>query len=291
MTPHQGSVGIIAFAMLNSALLIAADALPPATDQMLLEYPGVRVYSREGRVRAVYGRPMIEAATPAESAQLWWERHAESFGVPDLELRLVKQRQLGQTEEFTVQRYEQFIDGVPVEAGVARLLVRNDQQSSVVYVGAKLASEPPGGFLLDAIDGDQARTIVRSMGLYAVLDAWTEPELVIFNGDANDGAGPAVRAWRFTGGEPGIASTVKYTFFVDAATGELVHVRDEIAHVVDLVGHVGGNGSPGVLPDVDYNLPVKLNMPEIEVTIVGGAADFTDRDGDYVLLHGGTDPV
>ena len=156
------------FAVLSSAVLTLA------ADRVTLEYPGLRIYTHEGRVRAIYGRPTAGAATSTESAQLWWKRHAESF---------------------------------------------------VVYVGAKLAGEPPGGFLLDAIEGDQARAIVRTMALYAA----------------------------------------------------------------NVVGHVGGNASPGLLPDVEYNLAVEMSMPEIEVRIVGGTADFADRDGDYVLVHGGTD--
>ena len=137
----HGPIGIIAFAALSSAMLtLAAVPLPSAAERVRLEYPGLRIYTHEGRVRAVYGRPMTAATTPAESAQLWWERHAESFGVAALELRLAEQRQLGQTEEFTVQRYDQFIDGVPVEAGGARLLVRNDR----VWPGTRTSRSTKG---------------------------------------------------------------------------------------------------------------------------------------------------
>jgi len=283
-------VVFVCMALAFSARTAFAETLPPEAEQLVLSYPGTRVHVDGGRVRAIYGRPMAAAATPEQSAQLWWERHAEAFGVSEPDLRATGSRWLGKTDERTVFGYRQYLDGLPVEGGNVRLLVRNGLGSFVVYVGAKLASAPAGGFQPDVIDGAAALEIIRAMSSYDTLIEWSEPELVVFNGAANDGPGPAVRAWRFTGSEGGPTSEVKYTFFVDAATGEPVYVRDDIFHV-DVVGHVGGKGSPGTLPDVFYNLPVELDLPEIEVRIVGGAADYTDRGGDFVLANGGVDPV
>ncbi len=76
MIQNKGSIGFFACAVLSFPLItFAADTLPPAADQVMLEYPGVRVYTHEGRVRALYGRPMTKAATPAESVSI---RAAES---------------------------------------------------------------------------------------------------------------------------------------------------------------------------------------------------------------------
>ena len=46
-----------------------------------------------------------------------------------------------------------------------------------------------------------------------------------------------------------------------------------------------------MLPDVDYNPPVEMDMPEIEVSIAGGDTGFADRDGNYVLMNGRIGPV
>ena len=270
-----------------------AENQPPELEQLVLTYPGARVHIETGRIRAVYGRPMAAAATPEQSARSWWEQHADSFGVSGPDLRLDGSHQLGKTPAFTVFGYRQFLDGLPVDGGTVRLLVRNELESFVVYVGAKLASAPAGGFQVDTIDGAAALEIVRTMDPYSTFPEWGEPELVIFNGADNDGPGPAVRAWRFTGSEGGLTSEVKFTFFVDAATAELVHVRDEVFHIpaTDVFGHVGGNGSPGTRPDIPENPPVELDMPEIEVRIVDGGRSFTDQAGDFGIAHGGSEPI
>ena len=223
------------------------------------------------------------AAGPAQAAAAWWQQHAEAFGVSDLSLRRVRWNQVGQAGTFNIFGYEQSIDGLPVEGGLARLLVRAGTSNTVVYAAAKLARAPEGGFLPDAVDAAAARADVRAMPDYALLPEWTEPELVIFNGESNDGPGPSIRAWRFQGGEPGPASLTKYTFFVDAASGRLVHVRDDVYHAVDIFGHVGGMASPGVLPDVPYNPPVETDMLQIHVQILGGSEANADLDGVYPL--------
>jgi len=290
MTGMRGSMTRTACAL--SAFLTAAAAAqsPTAVGDLMQQHPGVQAHGRGERITAVFGGPMTRAATPAEAAALWWRDHANVFGVPEADLRLVRSNQVGHGE-LVVFAYEQSIDGVPVEGAPVRLLVRQGWTCPVLYVAAKLARQPQGGFPADAIDATTALAIVQAMEPWSKLKEWSAPELVVFNGETNDGPGPAIRAWRFQGGDLGVAGREKYSFFVGASTGCLAHVRDDVYHGEDVYGHVGGLGSPDVLPDVPYNPPVELDIADDEVRIVGGASAYTDRDGNYVILNDLTEPV
>ncbi len=80
------------------------------------------------------------------------------------------------------------------------------------------------------------------------------------------------------------------TFFVDASSGQIVAVRNEVLHA-DVSGTVQGMASPGLLPDMASNPATLQNIPEIRVSITGGSNAFSDRDGLFTILNGGTTPV
>lgn len=292
-----------------------ADELNPGIQRLRAEYPGVRVDMHDGRVIALFGKPMTAAASPAQAVDAWWTAYGDALGVEGLELQLQWTSESA-TDKFTFYGYTQTIDGLPVEHSLARVLVLNGDPFRVVRVGGVLAPRPEGGFAADQVSAQQALESVQNRPFDEVrpdhhhagpahkhsdqtagqrMTIWSQPELVVFAGDPASttvpfGGRAAVRAWRFVGENSDLADHERLTFFVNAANGELVYVRDEVHHI-DVSGNVQGKGSPGTLPDIASNPPVLMPMPEIRVNITGGGNALTERNGNYTIPHGGTAPV
>lgn len=268
----------------------AADGpLPAATQDLLRAYPAARVAVDDGRVTAIYGAPMVEAPAPDAAVDQWLANHKDALGVADLDLRPMRANLVG-LGQSTVYAHQQFIDNVPVEYGFSRILVRNGPTSQVVYVGARLATPPAAGFAPDTVTADQAVASVQNLPAYANLTFWSQPQLVIYYGEGDGVLVTPVRAWKFYGRIPELDRLESYAFYVNAANGNLVFVRDEIYHT-DVVGNVSGNASPGVLPDVSYNLPTVQPLENLTVQIQGGNSALTDEAGDYTVPNGGTSQV
>lgn len=266
------------------------DRLPAATQGLLDEYPGLRAEHVGSSVQAIYGVPMTAADTPERAAQWWMEDHSAALGVGDVDLRLVRSNAVGTTQRFTVFVYQQFIDDLPVEMSAARLLVLNGAPNQVVYVGARLAQRPADGYAADSVDGASALASVQATPKYAHLSEWSDPELVVYYGEGLGETERSVRAWKFMGTHPIRSEYESYTFFVNAANGQLVFARDEVYHT-DVDGHVDGMATPGVFPDTASNPEVQTSMESIHVEILGGNDAFSDESGDFVIANGGTSDV
>ena len=268
---------------------VYAPDLAATREKLTDQYPGLAVHAEGSGVVALYGRPMTRAPTPAEAAELWLALHRGALGVPQLDLRLQRANNV-HFGRFTVFAYRQFIDGLPVEYGQARLLVLNGRPNRVVYVGARLARRPAAGFRTDAVEAGAAVSSVRQLPAYTHLTQWSDPELVIYVDWGRGGRVPAVRTWKFTGTRPETDEYEAYTFFVDAADGILVRVRNEVYHT-GVSGHVSGCASPGLLPDVEYNPAVEMSLESVGVGVVDGNSTYTDEDGDYFIATSNGPPV
>jgi Zn-dependent metalloprotease len=268
--------------------------LPAAAVDLLDAYPGSGVVLNHGRVTGVYGVPMTSGRSADEAAAAFLARHGRVFGVEGLDLRIDRIDSVS-FGKFTVFAYRQYMDGVPVDGGIARVLVRNpahDRETfRVVYAGAKLATRPAGGFEPDALDGAQALALMQAHPLYRNLPSWTLPELTVYFGEGDGDWGVARRAWTFVAEQPDLNQPpAKWRFFVDAATGRLLHARSEILHI-DVTGQVRGYGSPGMNPDIASNPPTLLPISGVRVAISGGGSGFTDPSGNFVIAHPGSTPV
>jgi len=251
-------------------------------------YPGVRFYSA-GMTRIVYGKPMTAAGTPEQAARQWLAEHGRSLGVERLDLRPTFSSVLRQGR-FTAFGYQQYLDGFPVEGAIARVLVLNGRDvNEVVYASGHLASLPDGYRPIVAIEPDAAMLVATRLGAYRDLPQWSGPELVMYVDDQAEAPTP-VLTWKFSGSAVDAGQARKFTFFVDAATGAMVHVRDDII-TIDATGNVVGMGSPGTLPDIGSNPPVALPMIDMRASVSGGSSAFTDRDGMFVIPTGGGAPV
>lgn len=312
-----------------SDIVAAERPLPAGAARVKAAFPGTQIALTDGRVAAFYGKPMTAAESPAAAVDAWWATYGDAFGVDKLELELAWNAE-STNDKFSFYGYRQLMDGLPVELGIARVLVLNGDPFRVVRVGGVLAPRPAGGFAPDTLTGDQALLSVAGLPASLLrahhhdhagwlpdsnsgsatlsgtvgerLTDWELPELVVFAGDpaSTPGDDPVrhvpfnsiepIRAWKLEGYRPDLADHDRFTFFVNAANGELVFVRNE-KHHVDVSGTVQGKGSPGMLPDIASNPPVVMNMPEIRVNITGGSNAFTNRNGAYTITHGGTAQV
>ena len=276
------------FAACSSVLAVEnVSPLPRAADELMRMYPGSQVHKDQDRVRIIYGVPMTPGLTPRDAAQSFIQMHGEAFGCGQLAVAESWSVPF-KNERFTVFAYQQSINGVPVEYGNLRVLVLNAPVPQVVYAAGTLAPTPESGLPEAALDGKTAVQIVRAMKMWKAVPQWSEPELVVFQGNGQWQA--PVLAWKFIGEDPDINAKVRKTFFVNAQTGALTHVRDEILYA-DVQGSIRGNGSPGVYPDESYNPPALINIPDMKATIAGGNNAFTDGNGLFTILNPGTAAV
>jgi hypothetical protein len=287
---------VVSLFVLSGQALGAIDAQRDR-DGLMGRYPGLRVSESNGRPLYFYGKPMTTAGDSRLAADTWLSNHGSAFGAGDLSLRYEWENDLT-GGRLTVLTYSQQMDGLPVEFGMVKIVVLNgDQGHTVVSAGAKLAPRPEGGFEHAAVTSEQAVATVRAVKAYRTLPLWSDPELVVYfgEGDFAEWITP-VRAWKFVGEQPDGAFSRKFTFFVDAATGNLVHARNEILNI-DVTGRVMANATPSpfgnAAADHAGNPPQLRGVPNIRVRINGSNATsaFTDADGNFTIPWSGTAPV
>jgi len=271
-----------------SALASTAMGVDQAATDLQNAYPGVRFHHDQGRLQYVYGTPMTAGADPRDAAANWIGAHGAVFGVGALSVGELWSTPLNDFAR-TVITYQQYIGGVPVEYGMLKVLVLNGPTARVVYAAGTLAAAPKGGaFPAPAVSAGEAMESIRGQKAWSGLPIWSEPELVVYQGESTWIA--PVLTWKFAAENPSPAMAACRTFFVDAATGELVASRNEVREA-DVTGTVKGMGSPGVLPDIASNPPVQLDMPNILVAVGGGNSAFSSVAGAFVVPHGGTAAV
>ena len=261
----------------DSKMPTARDSSHNGARSLQERYIGVRTHVDADGGIALYGRHMTSADDSLQASRGWLAEHASALGAIDPDLRLQRETVLG-SGGATVYAYEQFIDGLPVEYGTARLLVFNGRRHSVVYAAGRLADRPKGGFAPDRVDAATALATVQDMADYASLTDWSAPRPAILGGNGSR----AVRTWKFTGALPERDRFEAYTFFVNAATGALAYVRDEVYNA-DVFGHVRGLATPGTLPDVQSNPPFPMSLADLTVYSSAGSSTETGPSGDYVL--------
>ena len=278
-----GCFGALLSILANSAAGSSGIATESAVARRALQsrYVGVRTLAEDDAGVAIYGRAMNADLSPAKAATAWVIEYAGALGVERPQLQLIRTNAVG-AGRATVFAYQQAMDGLPVEYGLSRVLVRhNGRIGEVVYAAASLVNRPADGFPPVRIAPDRAVASVRAQRRYSVLPSWSQPALVVI-ADESLRRPAAVRSWKFYGWEPAPERMQAYTFFVDASNGRLVHVRDEI-HNVEVAGTVSGLGSPDIAPDAPGHAPVALPLVDLLVRDTSGASGLTDAAGNYVL--------
>ncbi len=260
-----------------------------AVDTLRNEFPGVEVRTAEDGSVTVFGRRLDVAATRQQAAALFLRQHGDVLGVSAPQLQLQWKADLG-SGKGTVFAYQQYFDfgAIPVEHGLARLLVSGQAgQYSVTFAAGHLIAER-GTFAPDLIGGDAARRALQSMAEYAGLSGWSEPQRVIYAGEPDAAQRQPVRAWKISAANDRNSEPKAWTFFVNTATGRLIFARDEIYHGAAIEGHVSGMATPGVNPDTVDNPPVSTSLPDLFIRDLPGNIATTDSEGFYSLDGDGT---
>lgn len=267
-------------------------------------YPEVSAIEEEGRVRAVYGRPMTTAATPEEAAARFLADHGEVFSPTAMSLDrffVIRTRDGRKTTYWYTQR----IGNVPVEPSHGRIMMLETAAGgpyAVVYasfdVAAPAAPLPP-----TTLTSEQALAFAQAHPRAVGLVNWSAPERAV-SWDRSSGQSAAVHAWKVVGsGRDPIGSSL--TFFVNGRSGEIIRVRDEIAFAhrdVPVSGTVTGFATPGFRPDTfpwgcSPNGPVSVVLPNVFVEVTQGpqrirySSMYADSQGQYSLMAPSTGNV
>jgi hypothetical protein len=251
---------------------------------LMAAYPQARVHREGGVVSMVYGTPMSAGATASEAALSWMANFAGVFGNPELTLNAQRQLRDGY---FTVYDYRQQVKGVPVEYGMLKVVVLNapgEALDRVVFASGNIARVPAGFSVEPTVTPEAAVSMVGGMPEYIDLPEFGEATLAIWFGDGDWGT-PAL-AWKFVGEYVGPAGARRYTFFVDAQSGDLLRAQTEIHY--DITGTVTGNWTPGILPDSVSNPAVSRSVPQVRVDASPASVQAeSSRDGLFTLVFGG----
>ncbi len=219
---------------------VPSPAASQALNTLQAAFPGVQVHKSGGRIRAVYGVPMTQGATPADAAEDWLSAHAPVFGeaAPDLHLvDKVETRSGG-----VVLTYAQRVDGLALEDAMATVVVRRLPIPTVVYASGRLALRPPNGFAGALLGVAYANLIAQAHPAAAGLNSWSNPAPVAVHDEPQQGHGVARRVFRCVGRN--LALTKSFTFYVDAAGGSVVRWHDNVKNF-DVSGTVRGYRSLG----------------------------------------------
>lgn len=262
-----------------------AISMDPGASTAVAAYPGARALVEDGVVVTVFGVPMNGGATMQDSAASFWKKHGVDFGVVEPDLHETRATTL--SNGSTAIAYEQHLAGLPVDRGIARLVVHPDG-NHVTYATARFAKEPAGGFEGINLTGAQAIATVSEVGSYSAMGEWSDASLVIHDTGLGGGESNAKIAWKFSGRGGTGENPRAFTFFVDAANGGLLEVRNMILNV-DIAGNAKALGTPGVKPDSGSNAPVQMPLPLIRVK--GPATVESNMLGDFLMTYGGTTAV
>jgi hypothetical protein len=259
--------------------VLGDEVTPVGFTELAREHPGVRSYSDDGKVLAVYGVPMTAGRTADEAAAVFLGRHADAFGLGELDLRQWQRVELDQGK-FTAFMYDQHINGVPVENGTARVLVSHLLgRPTVVFAGGRMADASAVVAGESAVARDDVIAVIAAHPRYNHLREWGQPELRYIESDEIAGAVGPVRAWKVYGGN---GNGEAYEFFVSDTTGQLALVRSAIHHD-DVTGTATGMASPGTLPDITSNPPVAIALENLQINGSGIGSTLTDDSGNFVF--------
>ena len=270
-----------------------------ALNQLKAQYPGVLVLESPGGQRSLYGRTLNDAKSAAQAANDFVNAHRAVFGAgtDDLAIREHNQANFGALDNFV---FSQRLAGLPVENAFISVVVRTlpaaqglpDPLVHAVVLAQGLTA-PATTFAPIQYDAKQAQDGVRGMKGYDDLTDWFDnAEMVVYFDPAQPQVAP-VRAWKFSAAHITPDNPRAFTFFVDAASGALVHARNDIHHF-DVTGSVVGLVTPPNLPDIATNPPVQQPIGEVKVEVVGNPTAFayTDRAGNFTITGLATgDPV
>jgi len=323
-----GVIVALVVMVLTVGLFVPARAAAPETaqtaqaalDRLEVDVPGVMIHQRGDRVTRVYGRALVYGATPEQSAELFRLERAGVFGVQTDDLEpvgfsdgaalaqpLMYDRATG-TYKFTLLRYGQYKEGIPVFRADLRVLVRNAGEYPVVLAASALRNlgdfvvvNPRAG--LGAVDAEAAEAAVaavvdRSDMLGAPIAGarpgfvnFSQPETVIWAGVDDMVVEPRV-AVSYVADNYGSADAErpeKWLFVADAQSGEILY-QESLIIFTDVTGKVSGMATEG--PKAAFcSSEVNTPMAWADASIQGGSSTFANASGEFTIPNGGFSSV
>lgn len=272
----------------------AALADRPLSEATLVELravrPGVEATWRDGYVRSVHGVPMSPGAeTPHEAADDWLLEWGEVFGARAFDYELDWTIESG--EDLAVVRFDQLVNGVAVDGGTGRVVLRRIEglwAPIMAWCNAvPLAADDLGDIIYDR---GAALLLARAHREAEGLTDWSEPQLCVY---ANEllGRENARLAWKVLGTAGPMGAAASNYFFVDAQTGGILGVRSGMsAGTID--GTVDGYATPGLKPNSTSNPPTLVALEDATVEVAAASvSDLTDDLGAYSLSGNFSTPV
>jgi hypothetical protein len=293
---------------LTASSLIAPDAqLPSSQDQIKAltgEIPGIQVHVEGSSIDRLYGTTLAVGASPAASAQAFFDRHGHHLGLSGSDLQVVEWepgvedlplKYDESTGEWgmTARRYTQHLDGTEVFGSDLRVVVRNEHNFPLVLLAcdlrvvstAKLASTAPSW------STQTISSVAEDLLGYGAVITKT-PRRVLWAGIESPEPARYAIAFDAEVGTPDDGEAyLKYGFVIDADTHEVLHLEDRIHHV-DLIGTVGGLATNGEGAD-ECHEETHRGLPYVQVWISGGSGGdvFSDVDGNFLIEDVGPDLV
>ncbi|TVQ63110.1 MAG: hypothetical protein EA379_04435 [Phycisphaerales bacterium] len=270
-------------------------------DAFRIAHPGAGLYERNERITSVYGPAFSHGETAQQSVDTFLAQHVAMLGATRAELRQISlegpdrapaaqpvmyDRETG-TYKFSLFTYEQHLEGVPVAGGVLKLLVRNEPGFPLVLARSDVRTL--GDFAIDRAvraEPQTAQALLVAQTFHPALREFTEPELAIWAGTEEHPVRPRL-AVTFVGESPDIRvpGYEIWRFYIDAATGEILH-QEDLKHHNDIPGVVTGRATTGDGADVCGGVQ-PVGMPYALVTSSAGPSTFADADGNFLLANPG----
>jgi subtilisin-like proprotein convertase family protein len=245
---------------------------------------GIETFERAGRITRIYGEILSTGVTPQQSSDRFRERYAPMLGVESDDLVAVSTQPVMYIPEsgdykFTLVRYRQQFQEIPVFRGELRVLLRNEAGNPAVWAGSSLRDV--SGLIIgpDRMEAPFAPAQEAATRLFPELYRFSIPEVVIWAGIEDMRVEPRVAlSFRGTG------ERASRLFISDVESGRILH-HENLVLEVEVSGNVGGLATENDASDFCED-EIPTPMPYLEVTS-GGNTVFSDADGDYYIADGG----
>ncbi len=328
----------VAICAIFIAIDVSAQVKPTALQQFRDENPGARIYGSQfyqaqdaadeagGGMTAVYGT-ILSVGTSAEDSA--WNHVNDIRGmlgdeignlVPrvqpsgNFEQGAMYNRATGK-HKFSVLRFDQQYQGVPVFRSGVGFLIRNEKGYPLVMSGItvkdlsgakisvprrrasvnRIMLRNVRSLMSDQNDQEVERSVLRSTTRRRAPIETSEEQYVIYAGGQEDFVVPqlAVQFVATQGSVQTYPDYHKYMVVASVSSGEILHQESLICYcadcLVDIDGNVSGRATDGLASlECDDETPKPLAYADVEV---GNTTVNADVDGNFTIPNDGSDSV
>ncbi len=175
-----GSV-VIALGVFHSAPFASAQ-VPDRTRTLIDARPGVRPVIAEGRLVALFGKPLAVDSDPRtttdEFVAAFLAQHADALGANSADLKL-KGKATIRGDQYTVYTYTQRIEGLPVHGSLLKLAVLMGATEKIAGVNMRLVPPPAKPLPADTRAAADAVGAVTAAPAYRGITTFDQPVKVV----------------------------------------------------------------------------------------------------------------